>query len=237
MSHCTILAFIEFPQYNGPSASSIEGYISFLRSQFKALNLCIAPLSHHSVHLAMRTIALNVPTSRKIKGIIKIQSLIAIISMCDNFPLGYIYKSVFLLAFFAFLQLSNLVPPSISSFSSSTHLCRGDIIFQSVFATLILKWSKTLQKQSQFATVHIPSLGTSPLYPLAAVKNMASRLPLPSNFRRFLSLILTSLGIDPSTHSFHSFRRSGGLYLQCVPSVHSTSWNMVFRCSLDLHSS
>ena len=148
--------------------------------------------------------------------------------MCDQFPLGYIYKSVFLLAFFAFLRLSNLVPPSISSFSSATHLCRGDLIPHSSFATLILKWSKTIQKQSQFATVQIPSLGASPLCPLAAFHNMASRLPLPPNspmfaipqgpgvipltqnkVRRFLALILTSLQIDPSTHSFHSFRRSG----------------------------
>ena len=148
--------------------------------------------------------------------------------MYDKFPLGYIYKAVFLLAFFAFLHLSNQVPPFISSFSTSTHLCRGDIIFQPEFTTLILKWSKTIQKQSQFATVQIPSLGTSPLCPLAAVQNMASRLPLPSNspmfaipqgsgvipltqskVRCFLALILTSLDIDPSTYSFHSFRRLG----------------------------
>ena len=139
MTHCTTLAFIEFLQYNGLSASSIEGYISSLRSQFKALNMSIAPLTHHSVHLAMRSIALNVPTTRKVKGIFDIQSLTAIIAMCDKFSLGYIYKSVFLLAFFAFLRLSNLVPPSISSFCTSTHLCRGDLILQPQFATLILK--------------------------------------------------------------------------------------------------
>ena len=228
ISHCTILAFIELLQYNGLSASSIEGYISSPRSQFKALNITTAPLSHHSVHLAIRSIELNVPTTRKVKGIFDIQSLTAIISMCDRFPFGYIYKAVFILAFFAFLRLSNLFPSSIASFSSSTHLCRGDIIIQPKFATLILKWSKTLQKQSQFATVQLPSLGSSPLCPLAAVQIIASRLPLPSNspmfaipqgpgvipltqskVRRFLALILNSLQIDPSSHSFHSFRRSG----------------------------
>ena len=228
ITNCTILAFIELLQYNGLTASSIEDYISSLRSQFKALNMPLSPLTHHSVHLALRSIALNVPTPRKVKGIFDIRSLTAIIAMCDNFPLGYIYKSLFLLAFFAFLRLSNLVPPSLSSFSPATHLCRGDLILQPHFATLVLKWSKTLQKQSQFATVHIPSLGASPLCPLAAAHTMATRLPLPSNspmfaipqgsgvipltqskVRRFLALILNSLGIDPSTHPFHSFRRSG----------------------------
>ena len=228
ISHCTILAFIELLQYNGLSVGSIEAYISSLRSQFRLLNLPTHPLTHHSVHLAIRSISLNVPSIRKVKGIFDIQSLTAIVTICDKTPLGYIYKPVFLLAFFAFLRLSNLVPPSLSSFSSSTHLCRGDLIIHPQFATLILKWSKTLQKQSQFATVNIPSLGASPLCPLRAVRDMTSRLPLPSNapmfaipqgpgfipltqskVRRFLALILNSLGLDPSTHPFHSFRRSG----------------------------
>ena len=39
ISHCTILAFSEFLQFNGFTGSSMEAYISSIRSQFKFLGL------------------------------------------------------------------------------------------------------------------------------------------------------------------------------------------------------
>ena len=230
-SHSSVLAFIELLQFNGLSAVSIEAYISSLRSQFKALNLPVSPLAHHSVYLALRSISLHVPSPCRVKGIFDIQSLNDIVSLCDNFHMGFVYKAVFLLSFFSFMRLSNLVPPSIPSFSPLVHLCRGDFIPQPPFATLVVKWSKTLQRQSQFATVQIPSLGSSPLCPINAIHSMISRIPLPSNaplfaipqgsgfipltqskVRKFLALLLTSLNIDTSSHTFHCFRRSGASF-------------------------
>ena len=228
MSHLTVLAFIEFLQFNDLSPSNIQAHISSLRSQFKSLSISLLPLSHHMFTLALRSLALNVPTSRRVKGIFDIEVLQNLVVLCDRFPLGLVYKPVFLLAFFAFFRLSNLVPPSISSFSPLVHLCRGYFIPQSSFATIVVKWSKTLQKQSQFATVQVPSLSASPLCPVAAITAMTSCIPLPSNSPMFaipqgqgvvplteskvcktLSSLLSSLNIDPSTHTFHTFRRSG----------------------------
>ena len=120
--------------------------------------------------LALRSIALNIPTIRRVKGIFDIQSLFSIIYCCSSLPLGSIYKAPFLTAFFAFFRLSNLVPSSASSFAPLTHLCRADFIPHHDFATLIVKWSKTLQKQSQFATVQIPVLFPSPLCPVSALQ-------------------------------------------------------------------
>ena len=111
LTNVSVLAFIEFLQANGLSHTSIEAYISSLRSQFRILGLSIAPLSHHTITLALRSLALNVPVQRKTKGIFDIPILHAIIHICDTLPLGFIYKPLFLLSFFAFLRLSNLVPP------------------------------------------------------------------------------------------------------------------------------
>ena len=188
MSHLTTLAFIEFLQFNCLSSSNIQAHISSLRSQFKSFGLSPLPLSHHLVTLALKSLAINVPATRRVKGIFDLEVLHNLVALCDGFPLGFVYKSVFLLAFFAFFRLSNLVPPSVSSFSPLVHLCRGDFIPHSSFATIVVKWSKTLQNQSQFATVQVPCLGSSPLCPLAAVAAMASTLPLPANPPCFLSL-------------------------------------------------
>ena len=227
-SSSTVLAFIEFLQSNGLSPPSISGYVHSLRSKFKILGLPLSPLSHHSVFLALRSLSLNVPHPRRVKGIFDVSALHSIISACLHLPLGYVYAPLFLLAFFAFLRLSNIVPVSPSSFSPLTHLCRGDVIFHPSFATIVLKWSKTLQAASQFATVQIPVLGSSPLCPISSLKAMFQKFPLPPNaplfavpqgqgfivltqskVRKTLSNILSSIGIDPSTHPFHTFRRSG----------------------------
>ena len=151
------------------------------------------------VTLALRSLALNVPTTRRVKGIFDTEVLHNLVALCDRLPLGLVYKPVFLLAFFAFFRLSNLVPPSISSFSPLVHLCRGDFIPQSSFATIVVKWSKILQKQSQFATVQVPSLGSSPLCPVAAIAAMTSCIPLPSKSPMFA--MPQGQGIVPLTES------------------------------------
>ena len=227
-THHSILAFIEFLCFNNLSHTSIQAYLSSLRSQFKLLSLPLTPFTHYSVTLALRSIALHIPVRRKVKGIFDLQSLFSIISSCTLLPSNSTYKALFLTAFFAFFRLSNLVPPSVSSFSPLIHLCRADFIPHSDFATIVIKWSKTLQKQSQFATVQIPVLSPSPLCPVTALQAMINAFPLPPNaplfaipqgqsfvplteskVRKTLSSILTSLGLDPSSHSFHCFRRSG----------------------------
>ena len=201
------------------------------------------------VTLALRSIALNVPSSRRVKGIFDTEVLYNLVALCDRFPLGFVYKPMFLLAVFAFFRVYNLVPPSISSFSPLVHLCRGDFIPHPPFATIVVKWSKTLQKQSQFATVQVPSLGASPLCPLAAIASMTSSIPLPPNapmfaihqgpgviplteskVRKTLSSLLSSLNIDPSTHSFHTFRRSGSS-LAFDPSNNMAS-GLLMQCGL-----
>ena len=228
ISHSSVLAFIEFLCFNNLSLTSIQAYLSSIKSKCKCLSLSLDPFNHHSVALALRSIGLNIPTVRRVKGIFDLQSLSSIIQTCSSLPLGPIYKALFLTAFFAFFRLSNLVPPSVSSFSPLTHLCRADFTPHHDFATLIVKWSKTLQKQSQFATVQIPVLFPSPLCPVSALQSMIAAFPLPpdaplfaipqgrsfvplteSKVRRTLSSIVSSLGLDPHSHSFHCFRRSG----------------------------
>ena len=206
-SPSSVLAFIEFLQFNGLSPSSISGYIHSLRSKFKNLDLPSAPLYHHSVSLILRSLAINIPQVRRVKGIFDIPSLLAIIKACDSLTLGDIYSPLFLLAFFVFLMLSNLVPTSPSTFDPLVQLCRGDVIFQPLFTTIVIKWSKTLQHTSQFATVQIPVLGSSPLCPVAALKLLLKKFPLPPNAPLF--------GHSPGSFLLYTFPESGEKYPCC----------------------
>ena len=140
ISHSSILAFIELLCFNNLSLRSIQAYLSSIKSKCRSLSLPLEPFTHHSVALALRSIALNVPSIRRVKGIFDLQSLSSIIYTCSSLPLGPIYKALFLTAFFTFFRLSNLVPNSVSSFFPLSHLCRADFIPHHDFATLIVKW-------------------------------------------------------------------------------------------------
>ena len=60
----------------------------------------------------------------------------------------------------------------MNAFDSTRHLCVGDVIFSDAGATVIIKWSKTIQDRVSSTTVNIPSLGASALCPISALTSM-----------------------------------------------------------------
>ena len=158
-----------------------------------------------------------------------IDTLVAICQECDSLPFGYVYKFMFLLAYLAFFRLSNLVPPLSKEFNITKHLCRGDFICDESGATVLVKWSKTLQSLRQWTLVRVPFLSPSPLCPVRAFQVNSSLIPvspnhslfaLPPDFsppsqasvRNFLAKIMSKLDLDPSIHTFHCFRCSGASF-------------------------
>ena len=213
---------------NGFTHGTILTYISSLKQVFKLYNLCYLPFEHEWVRLALRSIARNEVAPVKVKGTFSVENIYNIVSICDTIPEGLIYKCVFLTALFGFLRLSNLVPVSPLKFNILEHLARGDIFFSQTHCTVLVKWSKTLQKSTQFATVQLPILNNSPLCPVAALQLMYHRYPggknIPlfsypqgtslitltqSKVRKCLKNIVLSLGLSPDTYPFHTFRRTG----------------------------
>ena len=160
ISRSSVLAFIEFLCFNNLSLHSILAYLSSIKSKFKALSLPLSPFTHHSMALALRSIALNVP-----KGIFDIQSPSSIIYSCSSLPLGPIYKALFLTAFFAFFRLSNLVPSSASSYAGLT-----------LFPTMILQPSllsgQKLSRNSASSPLFRSQFSFHPLFALFLLSNL-----------------------------------------------------------------
>ena len=221
----SILAFMEFLVRNGSRAQALNSYVSVLRHYFRLLDVPYAPLSHRKVHLFIKSVAMNAPYTPKFKANFSVPILLNLVKACDSFPSGFIYKSIFLLAYFAFLRLSNLAPSSSRKFDPTRNFTRGDIIFGPPGAHVIVKWAKSMQSSSKHQVVQIPSLPSSPLCPVSAFKVLLASTPGPSSSPLFvsppsfspisapmvsatLSRILTSLNLDPSHYGFHAFRRS-----------------------------
>ena len=191
-------------------------------------NKSVEPFEHEWIRLSLKNVSRIVFSPMKVKGVFTLEQVKDIVRVASSLLHGEIYVPLFLLALFGFLRLSNLVPPSICQFNPGVHLARGDLLAMPSHGTLIIKWSKTLQKSQDFATIQIPSLNNSPLCPMTSLLNMFSKYPSHNNapmflipqgrgyvtltqgkVRKFLKNILLALGLCPSTFPFHTFRRTG----------------------------
>lgn len=78
----------------------------------------------------------------------------------------------FLLAFYAFLRKSNVVPRSLDSYDCRKHLSRGSVVRTYYGLCLTLKWSKTNQYGERSLQIPIAEIPGDILDPVAAFDNM-----------------------------------------------------------------
>ena len=218
------IMFMEYLANKNLAVSSIRNYVSAVVMYFKWFSLQFEIFSHHKVTMMFKALERSIKRTPKFKGIFHLQDLGNILQLCDNFPLSQMYKCLYLLAYFGFLRISNLVPSSFKKFSISKHLCRADILVQNTDMIVIVKWSKTLQATNQGSYIVLPRLENQLLCPCKNFERMHSAFPTLPNapcfsskklciteymVRKHLKNILNSLGLDTDIFSFHTFRRSG----------------------------
>ena len=145
--------------------------------------------------------------------------------------MGQVFKAVYTMAFFSFLRLSNLVSHSVHKFSPLYHLARGDIIFADPGMHVLIKWSKTMQTRNVVKILKLSSLGSNPICPVTAMKNLLAItlgskneplfqyktlkgwVPLTdTQVRHHFHLILKRLNLHTSNLTFHAFWCSGATY-------------------------
>ena len=134
--------------------------------------------------------------------------------------------------------ISNMLPHTITSFDPSRQLARGDIIFSELRATIVVKWSKTIQNRKDIHTIAITSQALQALLvvtpghnnsPLFTLSTKCGTVPLTDSVaRKHLKEVSQLLGFHPH-FKFHDFRRSGATWAfhQGVPLhhiMHHGSW-------------
>ena len=224
----TMLAFLEFLVFNGTSNSAVANYISALKAKFILLRLDTTLFDSPRIKYYTKALRLQAPFKVTLKSVIDIPLLNSIALHCDSMFMGQIFKAAYLLAFFSFLRISNLVPHSISAFNPLEQLCRADIIFSDPGAHILVKWSKTLQSKNTIKIIKIPALPSLPICPVTALRNLLRITPQGKNKLLFqikchhlwvpltdtrlhknLKQILAKLQLHTSNITFHTFRRSG----------------------------
>ena len=118
-----LLSFIEYLFQNFHSHRNMANYLAGLRA-------------HHILH------GLNTLSFKDERLALYLKSL----KLQMNF--ATIFKPLHLLCFISFLHLSNILPHSVATFDHTRQLARADYICTAEGAVLLIKWSKTLQKEN-----------------------------------------------------------------------------------------
>ena len=224
-----LLSFLEFLAVNQISTSNMANYISAIKTTLAMHGVSTTAFYDQRISLFQKSMRMTRQFTVKIKKIIDVDMLKNIVSTCDTMWMGQIFKAVYLVAFFSFMRISNLVPHKISAFLPLEQLTRGDVFFASPGLHVLVKWSKTMQTRDSVKILKLPALSHSPLCPVMAVKNLlmltpghqdtplfqiknakAQWVPLTdTQVRRHFTQVLNRLGLQDSAMSLHTFRRSG----------------------------
>ena len=227
----SLLCFLECLQFNGVKHTQMANYLSAIRSQFLIFGLDVTCFTDSRLKLYQRAIQWHAPLTVKLNKIIDVPLLVKISEECDYMYMGQIYKALYLLSFFSFLRMSNLVSHSAATFSPLKQLARADVIFKPGKMIILVKWSKTMQTNNQIKLITVPRILNSPICPVRAVSNLLTLTPRGPNLplfqvkynqewvpltdtrvRRHFAQILSRLNLAGAGYTFHTFRRSGATF-------------------------
>ena len=140
----TVLAFMQFLADNDLSPCVITNYISSLKTMALSHNMPHSALAHRNVSLFTKSLLTNTIFRPQFRGHFDLSTIRAISMACDSLPDPELYRAVFLIAFHAFLRISNVAPHSVAAFSQHKHLLRQDVIFAPPGAHLFIEWAKNM---------------------------------------------------------------------------------------------
>ena len=231
LSPLILIAYLQFLETNHFSPSAMANHMSAIKAKLALFGISTHIFEDQRIKYFHKAMILHQPFKVQLKKIIDIDTLQLIVRTCDSMYMGQVFKAVYTLAYFSFLRLSNLVPHTSAQFSPLYHLARADIIFAHPGMQVIIKWSKTIQTRNVVKILKIPQLGSNPICPVKATKNLMAITPGSNNHplfqfksskgwvpltdtqvRRNFRIILQKLNLSNSHLTFHAFRRSGATY-------------------------
>jgi hypothetical protein len=227
-----LTVYIQLLANSFKAPTSILNYLSGLRTVHKMLDLEFPELSSFFIKLQLRGITKDLahlphqaaPVSPEI-----LTQCYHLLNLAD--PQKASAWACFLIAFFSFSRLGNLLPVSQKQFDPKIHLTRQDIFVAADGILILIKWTKTIQDGSRYLLLPLVAIPEHNLCPLQAVKHMLKLSPAPGDAPAFsyrngpvlhtlthsqlvelFRVLLQTLGLEASLYSGHSFRRAGASF-------------------------
>ena len=168
LSVLNLLSFLEFLAFNEFTSSAMANHMSAVKTKCAMWDLHISPFQDPRIKYFTKSITLTSTLKVSLKAVIDIPLLTKIVHQCDQTYMGQVFKAAYLLSFFSFLRISNLVPHSLSTFDPIKHLSRTNVFFAPPGAHILITWSKAIQSKNAARVLKIPHLGSSPICPVQA---------------------------------------------------------------------
>ena len=176
-----VLAYLEYLVKNNVSVHMVSNNISSIRASLIMYGLDYLYLDHPCVRYFVKALKINRPLAVVRRNVMSLETLKHLTLLCDEIQFGFVFKPVFLIAFFGFLRISNLARHSVSAFDPFRNMTIADITFHSQSMQITIKWSKTLQYRDKVHIITLPKLKHSPLCPVKALKTAIKAYnPTPS---------------------------------------------------------
>ena len=175
-----ILAFLECLKCNGVKATQMQNYISAIKAYYVRFSLPHKLFDHQQIPMFIKAIQKTSAFNVNLPNLVDRGLLTSIVQNCAFTYMGVIFKAAYLLGFFGFLRLSNLVPHTAAGFSHLKHLCKGDFFFTSTEVIILLKWTKTLQLHNQARLLRLPKLDNI-LCPVKTIQECLKIIPGGNN--------------------------------------------------------
>ena len=224
LSLSNILGFCEFLLACGLSPRAIDNYVSAVKSYLSTFQLPVHWMQSTVLSNYLRALNIQIPTVKKVKYTLSLSDFSHISQLLGTLDNPHVYRVAFMLSFFFFLRISNLVPPRQQAFDINRQLCVRYITLTTQGVYVFLRWAKNLQRTDQSHTVCIPRMSRIELCPVRAFQRVLPSGPYPplqpvvslsgvplieSQLRRRLACVLRIAGLPSEGLTYHSLRCSG----------------------------
>jgi integrase len=223
----SLLAFIEFLVDSKLTVATIKNYISALKAKLNALGIKTAAFHSPRVALVLLSLEKHQKVMFKPKPIITPVQFQSLFIKAEVLPLKLFFRMAIILAYMAFMRISNISPKSGGAYDVLRDIRRGDVRITASGIVIHIRWSKTLQKYRQTASIPLYAIPNSILCPKNNFINLQNQFPVKatdpllsynaggvlrvvtqSQLRAAFSRLVQLLNLN-SNLSFHSLRRSG----------------------------
>ena len=134
-----ILAYLEYLVENNVSVHMVSNNISAIRASLIIYDLNYLFLDHPRVRYFVKALKINRPLAVVKRNVMSLHTLKRLALLCDEIQFGFVFKPVFLIAFFGVLRISNLAPHSVSAFDPSRNMTIADVTFHSHSMQIAIK--------------------------------------------------------------------------------------------------
>ena len=136
----SLLAYAQYLKELGLSFRTIRNYMSALKTNLARLGAPISNFDHQVYKTYMQALARHKPTRIITKGVFTVPQLHVFFGINSTLPHHSEYALAFSLTLFAYLRISNLVPPKQHAFDINKQLM-SDVWVESDGLEIHLKWA------------------------------------------------------------------------------------------------